>query len=111
MKKDIGAIIAKNRKDKKISQKELSARLETFDIYVKNAAISSWEKGINTPTAPQLLAVCEILGIHNIYQEFIEDIEIEGSENLNDLGKNKLNEYLRLLLSSDEYRKNLNYVL
>ena len=61
--KNIGDVLAKHRKNKHLSQIDIAARLQAYGIHVKNAAVSSWEKNTNTPTAAQLLALCEILEI------------------------------------------------
>ena len=71
MRKQIGSVLALKRKEKGMSQIDIANALEKYDIHVKNAAVSSWEKNNNTPTAAQLLALCEILDITDIYTEFI----------------------------------------
>ena len=40
---NIGNVIATYRKEKGLSQVDLATRLETFDIHVGNAAVSTWE--------------------------------------------------------------------
>ena len=67
----IGEIISNHRRDKKLSQIELSEKLAAKGVNITNAAISAWEKGNSMPTAESLLAVCEILKINYIYTEFI----------------------------------------
>ena len=69
--KDLGKIIAQNRKENKMNQCELARLLENYGISVKQSSISSWESGITQPSARQLLAICEIFGIYDIYTEFI----------------------------------------
>lgn len=101
MKIVIGSALARIRKEKKMSQTELAVRLREYGIHVKKAAISSWENDINIPTAVQLLAICEILSVYNIYEMFLAPPEKEKS--LNVLGRKKLQEYEELLLQSDQY--------
>ena len=74
--KDLGKIIAKNRKANKMKQGELAKKLESYDIFVKQNSISAWESGMTQPSARQLLAICEILGIYDVYTEFIGQIPI-----------------------------------
>lgn len=103
--KDIGKVISENRKQKGISQISLAEDLKKYDIYIKNAAISAWEKGTNTPTAAQLLAVCDILGISDIYEEFIGENKYNPLNGLNDEGISKALEYIDLLKRSGLYEK------
>ena len=101
--KQIGDIIANKRKEVGMSQAGLADRLERYNISVKNAAISSWEKNTNTPTAYQLLAICEILGIKDIYGEFIGGINSGLLDGLNALGRQRVKEYIDLLKKSEVF--------
>lgn len=101
--KQIGDVIAAKRKEIGLSQADLASRLLNYDIHIKNAAVSSWEKNINTPTAYQLLALCEILGIRDIYSEFIECDEKGILSGLNEAGKQRVIEYIKLLKQSPEF--------
>ena len=65
--KNIGEVISEHRKNKKLSQIELSEKLADKNIEVSNAAISAWEKGNSMPSAEALLATCELLEINDIY--------------------------------------------
>ena len=103
--KSIGKVIAKRRKEKKLSQADLALKLEKYNIYIKNAAISTWEKDVNTPTAYQLLAVCEILDITDIYSEFIGNNKKDLLAGLNNKGKQRAMEYIKLLLQSSEFQE------
>ncbi|MCR4903151.1 MAG: XRE family transcriptional regulator [Butyrivibrio sp.] len=102
---EIGPIIAQNRKKKGLSQIDVAKQLEKFDIHVGNAAVSSWEKGINTPTANQLLALCQILEINDIYTEFIGENPLDPFKNLTDDGITKVFDYIDLLEASGRYDK------
>ncbi|MCR4922939.1 MAG: XRE family transcriptional regulator [Lachnospiraceae bacterium] len=101
----IGQVIAQNRKNKGLSQIHVAKKLEDFDIHVGNAAISSWEKGINMPTANQLLALCQILEINDIYTEFIGENPKDPFRKLNAEGIIKAYDYIDLLESSGKYDK------
>ena len=69
--KDLGKTIAKHRKDHKLKQSQLAIELEKYDIYVKPNTVSAWESGLSQPNSRQLLAICELLDIHDIYTEFL----------------------------------------
>ena len=100
--KDIGTTIAKHRKLKGLSQGKLAEELTKFNLTPSVASVSSWEKGVSIPNALQLLSICSVLGITDIYSEFIAD---DGSllSGLNDEGKKRAMEYIALLRSSEEF--------
>jgi len=105
MNKRIGTLLASHRKMQKLSQVELATKLQSFGIHVSNAAISSWEKNISIPNAHQFLALCQILNITDIYNEFIEYNPADPMTKLNKVGKAKALEYINLLLLSEEFQK------
>lgn len=105
MVKKLGSILASHRKEKKISQIELSEQLEHYGISISNAAISAWEKDSSVPNANQFLALCKILGITDIYNEFIEFNPDDALAKLNEEGKAKALEYIGLLLLSEQFQK------
>ena len=100
--KDIGMTIAKYRKLKGLSQGKLAEELKKFDLNPSTASVSSWEKNVSLPNAYQFLCLCSVLGITDIYSEFISE---EGSvlSGLNDEGKKRAREYISLLRSSSEF--------
>ena len=69
--KELGKIIAKNRKANKMKQGELAKKLEGYDIFVKQNTVSAWESGSTQPSARQLLAICELLDIYDVYTELL----------------------------------------
>ncbi|MCR5684175.1 MAG: XRE family transcriptional regulator [Lachnospiraceae bacterium] len=103
--KNIGKVIYQHRKNRKLSQIELSEKLAERHILISNAAISAWEKGNSMPSAAALLAVCEILGISDIYTEFIGTNPSDPFRNLNEEGSKKALDYIDLLEKSGEYHK------
>ena len=103
--KKIGEVISEHRRNKKLSQVELSEKLAEKNIEVSNAAISAWEKGNSMPSAEALLAACEILDIHDIYTEFIGANPMNPFKDLNEEGKQKVLDYVSLLVKSGDYKK------
>lgn len=101
----IGSVLATHRKKRGYSQIDIADKLKDYDIHVKNAAVSSWEKNNNTPTATQLLALCEILKITDIYGEFIGENEDAPFAGLNEEGIAKVKDYIKLLRASGLYEK------
>lgn len=101
---DLGKTIAKHRKEHKIKQSELALKLEYYDIYVKPNTVSAWESGLSIPNSKQLLAICEILNIYDIYTEFVSPNPINPFRNLNETGIAKVMDYIHLLEKSGEYK-------
>ena len=105
MEKKIGVTLATYRKAKKLSQIDVSEKLRNYGISVSNAAVSAWEKDISYPNAHQFLALCKILGITDIYNEFIGFNPDDPLAKLNEEGKAKALEYIGLLLLSEQFQK------
>ncbi len=105
MEKKIGVTLATYRKAKKLSQIKLSDKLRNYGINVSNAAVSAWEKDISYPNAHQFLALCKILGITDIYNEFIGFNPDDPLAKLNEEGKAKALEYIGLLLLSEQFQR------
>lgn len=105
MEKKIGVTLATYRKKKKLSQIELADKLTHYGINVSNAAISAWEKDISQPNTQQFLALCKILDITDIYNEFIGFNPNDPLARLNEEGKAKALEYIGLLLLSEQFQK------
>lgn len=102
--RELGKIIAKNRKAHKMNQGELAKELESYGIYVKQTSISAWESGATQPSARQLLAICEIFEIYDVYTEFIGKNPVNPFRNLNEEGVNKVMDYIHLLERTGDYR-------
>ncbi len=105
MENRIGSILASYRKRNKLSQIELADRLGSYGIHVSNAAVSAWEKDVSLPNAHQFLTLCRILGITDIYNEFIGFNPDDPLAKLNEEGRGKVLEYIGLLLLSGQFRK------
>lgn len=101
--KDLGKTISTFRKENKLSQGQLAARLGDFGLTPSSASLSAWEKGVSLPNALQLLAICKVLGIRDIWSSFIDDTDglLAG---LNNDGIRKVQEYVSLLRLAPEYR-------
>ncbi|NLK72359.1 MAG: LexA family transcriptional regulator [Clostridiales bacterium] len=105
MDRTLGSILASYRKKKKISQLELADELAKYGVNVSNAAISAWEKDSSVPNANQFLILCKLLGITDIYNEFVGFNPYDVLAKLNDEGKAKALEYISLLLLSEQFQK------
>ena len=102
---NIGEVISHYRREKKLSQIDIADMLQAYDIHITNGAVSSWEKGNSIPGGETLMALCEILEISDIYTAFIGENPMDPFKNLNEQGKKKAYEYIKLLEQSGEYEK------
>ena len=62
------------------------------------------------PSAEALLATCEILGISDIYTEFIGANPLDPFKDLNEEGRQKVLDYAELLVKSGDYNKPTNII-
>lgn len=111
MARQIGNILKEKRNRIKMSQSQLSKELEKQGYPIKQAAISSWETDVNMPNAGQFLALCEILGIADIYSTFIGVNPNNALSQLNDEGQEKVFEYIDLLAQSGRYQRKVAEVI
>lgn len=103
--RSIGEIIADNRRKNKMSQPDLAASLSRCGHELTNKAISKWETDKTEPSLTVFFDLCRILGITNIYEEFIGENPTDPLSFLNEEGKEKVYEYAELLISSGKYKK------
>ena len=102
---DLGKTIAKHRKEHGLNQSQLAKELIDYNVHVKQNTVSAWESGITQPSARQLLAICEILDIYDVYTEFIGKNPINPFRNLNEEGMQKVMDYIHLLEKSGDYKR------
>ena len=103
--RNIGDIISSNRKKLKLSQPKLAELLQQEGINLTVKAISKWETNATEPSVATFLAVCKILNITNIYEEYFGENPADPLSSLNDEGKEKALDYIGLLHDSGKYEK------
>ena len=91
----IGERIAKARHDKGMSLAECSTALGRCGVKISPPALNKWETGGTTPNAYQLMGICHVLDI--------EDIFAKGTPELNDTGLRKLADYKADLIATRLY--------
>ncbi len=101
----IGPIIAKYRKEKHLTQPELSELLFKEGIEVTDKALSSWESGRTEPGMNQFFTLCKVLGIKDIYEDVFGTNPYNPLSRLNDLGKDRAYEYIDMLASNEKFAK------
>ncbi len=99
---NFGETLAACRKARGLSQVELAERLTALGCEVSNQAVSKWEKALTQPNARQFLTLCDVLEIEDIRGEF------SGGgggllAGLNREGRQKVQEYIRLLRESGRF--------
>ena len=103
--RNIGEIISSNRKKLKLSQPMLAELLQQEGINLTVKAISKWETNATEPSVATFLAVCKVLNITNIYEEYFGENPADPLSSLNDEGKEKALDYIGLLHDSGKYEK------
>ena len=94
----IGKFISNCRKDKKLTQEQLSEKLGISD-----RAVSKWERGLCLPDASIMLPLCEILGI-NVNEllsgEMInnKDYNKKAEENLLEMAKKEEEQNKKMMM-------------
>jgi transcriptional regulator with XRE-family HTH domain len=80
MKNDqIGKILKKYRKMNLLSVNDVAIELsEKYGVTVAEKTIYGWESSQAHPTAPMLIALCDIYKINNISEVFSEEKEPKG---------------------------------
>ena len=80
MKNDqIGKILKKYRKINLLSVNDVVIELEErYGVNVAEKTIYGWESSQAHPTAPMLIALCDIYKINNIAEVFSDQIETKG---------------------------------
>lgn len=104
----LGQVITVYRKKKKLTQPQLAEALNARGIGVTYKSVSTWEKDKADPSARTVLALCQILEIPDLLEECLgvnpyKKEEPDPTDGLNDQGKQKVREYVQLLLASHLY--------
>ena len=103
MKKTYGQTIARLRKEKKLTQPELAARMTARGSTTYASSISKWEKDTSAPPLHQFLTLCEVLEVKDILWEFA-GIHSGVLSGFNEKGREQAKELLNLLFKIDEFR-------
>ena len=100
--KKIGNILRNARKASGYTCADVAGMLTKMGLPCKTAAVNSWENGRTSVGSIQLLMLCKLYNIHDIYSAFIPSDE---EDTLNEEGLSKLEDYRKLLISSGLYKK------
>ena len=99
----IGETLSELRRNKKLMQKELAARLSVYGFSVSAKTIYNWEKGLAQPSIPHFIALCDILDVDDVLWRFA-GIRKGPYSCLNSDGRHRAREFIDLLLQVDKFR-------
>ena len=99
----IGQTLSGLRTELGLNQQELARKLSSEGISVTNQAISKWENGQTVPNAVQFLALCRVLGVRDVMEEFTGRSSSSPFAGLNREGKKLAEQYVSLLRASGLY--------
>lgn len=101
----LGSKLSELRKARKMSQQEVAKLVSVGSDPISNRAVSKWETGDTLPNAEQFLALCRIYDIRDVLSTFLdmENLNDEGLNSLNKLGRERVDEYISLLKESPEF--------
>ena len=99
----IGSTLSVLRKEKKLMQKDVAAKLSDYGFKVGAKTIYNWEKGLSQPSIPQFLALCDMLDVDDVLWQFA-GMRKGPYAVLNQDGRRKAREFVDLLFQIDKYR-------
>ena len=99
----IGATLARLRKDRKLLQRNIAAKLYGYGFTVSVKTIYNWEKGISQPSIAQFLALCDILGIDDVLWQFAGK-QRGPYMGLNRSGRRVAHELIDLVFQNERFR-------
>ena len=102
--RSFGETLCRKRKEKKISQSELAELMTKEGVPISGKSISKWEKGDVTPNIVQFFCLCRLLEIYEIYGDFIGENPSDPFRDLNEEGKDRAMEHIRLLTAAGYVR-------
>ena len=107
----IGEIISTYRKQKGLSQTQLSSMLKHEGFDITNKGISKWENGQTEPTAAAFLSVCRLLNISDPLSEYFANNPNNPFNGLNESGKQKALEFIDILHATNMYESENNKII
>lgn len=99
--KKIGNILRDSRKAAGYTCAEVAPILTASGLPCKTSTINSWENGRTAVGGVQLLMLCHLYNIHDIYSVFLGK---DSDNQLNRDGLTKLDEYRKILIASGMFK-------
>lgn len=104
--KKFGSFIARLRKEKNLTQKDLAERL-----FVSDKTVSKWERGISFPNVGLLIPISDILGVSVTELLYGENIDTEKNLNLKEFEKLKSESPIDFLIKKRQKHWRFTYLL
>ena len=101
----IGSIISAYRKKAGLKQTQLAGLVNQSGFSISHKSISAWEKDVSQPSVAVFLELCRILRVPDLYEEYFGSNPGNPLSDLNESGKEKANDYIRLLKAAGGYTK------
>lgn len=101
----LGEILSEYRKKQKLTQPALADKLKAYGINISYKAVSKWETNACQPNIYTFFSICKILNITNAEELLFGIDENNPLSHLNEEGKQKVEEYVTLLVESGHYSK------
>jgi len=100
----IAATLAALREKSRMTQGELAEKIMQRGCPASINTISRWERGRVVPDANQFLALCDVLGVEDVFQTFWGVIRLSDSfVGLNHTGRQEAKRYVQFLLDNEMY--------
>jgi phage repressor protein C with HTH and peptisase S24 domain/DNA-binding XRE family transcriptional regulator len=99
----LGKILASLRRAKKLTQKDVAARMSNFGHAIKTKTVHNWEKDVAQPKIKQFLSLCELYGVDDPLWTFA-GTQSGPLVGLNQAGRDKVADFIGLLLQIDMFR-------
>ncbi|MCL2366313.1 MAG: helix-turn-helix domain-containing protein [Oscillospiraceae bacterium] len=105
-----GAILARLRKEKGHTQAETAGYISRrIGKPCSFKVVSHWENGVSSPSVEQFLLLCELYEVRDIQGIFRNAYsEHHDLPKLNALGKNRVEEYITMLLNNPLFAESIN---
>lgn len=106
--KQLHGVLAELRNERGLRQSDVAEFLLSRGVEASQRSVSNWECGRTQPNADAFIALCELYGVRDVLEVFLGR---PGSlSNLNALGRQRAEEYIRLLSADAEFSSRPNKV-
>lgn len=84
---------------------QVAKELQSLGIEASNVGISRWENGYNNPTIDQFVALCNLYGVRNLEQVFMDHDFDNMETDLNQAGLQQLQHFKEILARNPRYQR------
>jgi len=99
--RQVHSVLAELRTERGLRQSDVAEFLMSRGVEASQRSVSNWECGRTQPNADAFIALCELYGVRDVLEVFLG---VKGSlSGLNALGRQRVEEYIRLLSADAEF--------